>query len=217
MDADPGGFHDLADLATAHGSRRAWSIEGTGGYGAPCTVLARGDRADHRARPSAPRRGGAKSDSIDAIRAAREALGRTELVEPKIRGERAALAALLGGLALGSGLGNRRPAPTARSHRVSARGAATVLPRLVDRPHPPAGRSSPDRRAMGRRDEDHGTSTSLIGTPGGNARRRSEGARARDRRARAVLASRPPRPAWRGPNRRCDGAVRVVSSTLVLK
>lgn len=43
-----------------------------------------------------PRRSWAKSDPIDAIRAAREALGRTKLAEPKIGSERAALAARLG-------------------------------------------------------------------------------------------------------------------------
>jgi transposase len=43
----------------------------------------------------AKRRDGGKSDSIDALRAAREALARTKLAEPRSRGERAALAVLL--------------------------------------------------------------------------------------------------------------------------
>lgn len=96
--ADPDGYQVLLDVATTHGGRRAWSIEGTGGYGAG---LARflsdaNERVIELDRPHrAPRRGGAKSDPIDAVRAAREALGRTKLAAPKIGGERAALAALL--------------------------------------------------------------------------------------------------------------------------
>ncbi|HLI56357.1 MAG TPA: IS110 family transposase [Actinomycetota bacterium] len=98
VSADPDGYHDLLDLANAHGHRRAWSIEGTGGYGAGLArfLLEAGERVIELDRPHrTPRRGGAKSDPIDAVRAAREALGRTKLAEPKIGGERAALAALL--------------------------------------------------------------------------------------------------------------------------
>lgn len=45
----------------------------------------------------APRRNGAKSDPLDAIRAAREALARTRLGSPRSGGERQALSVLLAG------------------------------------------------------------------------------------------------------------------------
>lgn len=98
VDADPGGYQGLLDLAVAHGERRAWSIEGTGGYGAGLArfLLEATERVIEFDRPHrTPRRSGAKSDPIDAVRAAREALGRTKLAEPKTGGERAALGALL--------------------------------------------------------------------------------------------------------------------------
>ena len=95
---DPGGFQALVELADAHGARRAWAIEGTGSYGSGLTrwLTERGERVIELDRPwRAKRRGGGKSDSIDALRAAREALARTKLAEPRSRGERAALAVLL--------------------------------------------------------------------------------------------------------------------------
>ena len=47
-------------------------------------------------RPNRPRRhGGAKSDEIDAVRAARDALAREHLAEPRSDGDRAVLAARL--------------------------------------------------------------------------------------------------------------------------
>lgn len=98
VDADPVGYRNLLDLTAAHGSRRAWSIEGTGGYGAGLArfLMDAKERVIELDRPQrTPRRGGAKSDPIDAIRAAREALGRTKLAQPKSGGQRAALAALL--------------------------------------------------------------------------------------------------------------------------
>jgi hypothetical protein len=48
---------------------------------------------DRPARPA--RRGGAKSDEIDAVRAARDALARTQLAQPRSGPERAALQMLL--------------------------------------------------------------------------------------------------------------------------
>ncbi len=77
---------------------RAWAIEGTGGHGAG---LARhlGEREEvvvELDRPErAKRRNGAKSDPLDAIRAAREALARTRLGTPRSSGDRQALSVLL--------------------------------------------------------------------------------------------------------------------------
>lgn len=96
--ADADGYAQLVELAEDHGGLRAWAIEGAGGYGAGLTRhLAQDDELvvelDRPARP--PRRGARKSDVIDAERAARDALSRTQLAAPKTGPERAALQALL--------------------------------------------------------------------------------------------------------------------------
>src|SRR5215213_6288842 len=77
-------------------------MEGTGGYGAGLARhLARhladaGEPVVELDRPKRPaRRAGAKSDPIDAERAARDALARTRLAQPKTGAERAALQMLL--------------------------------------------------------------------------------------------------------------------------
>jgi transposase len=92
--ADPDGYAALVALAEAHSGLRAWAMEGTGGYGAG---LARHlDQASELVieldRPKRPaRKAGAKSDPIDAERAARDALARTRLAQPKTGPQRAAL------------------------------------------------------------------------------------------------------------------------------
>jgi transposase len=95
VSSDPDGYHHLLVLAEQHPGLRAWAMEGSGGYGAG---LAR-HLADHGEvvveldRPLRPKRwAGAKSDPIDAERAARDALARTRLAQPKTGPERAALA-----------------------------------------------------------------------------------------------------------------------------
>src|SRR5664279_2818946 len=59
--------------------RRAWSIESTGSYGAglAAALVAKGEFVIEFDHPSSrPSKDGAKSDSLDAVRAAREILGR---------------------------------------------------------------------------------------------------------------------------------------------
>jgi transposase len=95
---DPGGYSELVALAGRHSGLRAWAIEGTGGYGAGLArfLAERGEVVIELDRPSRPaRRNGAKSDPLDAVRAAREALAREHLAQPRAAGERAALAVLL--------------------------------------------------------------------------------------------------------------------------
>jgi hypothetical protein len=82
---------------TAAGERRLWVLEGTGSYGAGLTaaLLGAGETVAEIDRPRRPaRRHGAKSDPLDAIRAAREALGREHLGMPRRRGPREALRVL---------------------------------------------------------------------------------------------------------------------------
>src|SRR6266511_1200883 len=78
--------------------RRVWAIEGTGSYGAGLTayLLEQGEWVVEIDRPARPaRRNGAKTDDLDAVRAAREALGRDHLAQPRRRGEREAIRVLL--------------------------------------------------------------------------------------------------------------------------
>ena len=76
--------------------RRIWAVEGTGSYGAGLAAYleSRGEwvvEIDHPTR----RRAGGKSDALDAVRAAREALARDRLTVPRARGERAAIRSFL--------------------------------------------------------------------------------------------------------------------------
>ena len=92
------GYQELVDLADAHSPLRAWAIEGTGGHGAGLARhLARGEEVVVELdRPErAKRRHGAKSDPLDAARAAREALARPKLGTPRAGGDRQALSVLL--------------------------------------------------------------------------------------------------------------------------
>lgn len=96
--ADPDGYAELVALAEQHSGPRAWAMEGTGGYGAGLARhLAAGDELvvelDRPKRPA--RKAAAKSDPIDAERAARDALSRAQLAQPKKGPERAALQMLL--------------------------------------------------------------------------------------------------------------------------
>jgi transposase len=94
----PRGYQELVDLADAHSPLRAWAVEGTGGHGAGLTRhLARGEEVVLELdRPErAKRRHGAKSDPLDAVRAAREALSRPKLGTPRSGGNRQALSVLL--------------------------------------------------------------------------------------------------------------------------
>lgn len=92
--ADPDGYAGLVEVAERHSGLRAWAMEGSGGYGAGLArhLAGRGELVVELDRPVRPaRRAGAKSDPIDAERAARDALSREKLAQPKTGPERAAL------------------------------------------------------------------------------------------------------------------------------
>jgi transposase len=98
--ACPAGYAALIEWADEHSSadRRVWSIEGAGSYGAglTATLEGAGEWVVEFDRPSTrPTRDGAKSDGLDALRAARELLGRTQWAQPRARGVREGLRALL--------------------------------------------------------------------------------------------------------------------------
>jgi transposase len=95
--ADPAGYRQLIAFGRRH-TATLWAIEGTGSFGAGLTtaLLARCERIVEVDRPQRPaRRGGVKSDDIDAVRAARQALAGVGLGEPRRRGDREAIRVLL--------------------------------------------------------------------------------------------------------------------------
>jgi transposase len=98
VDARADGYDRLLEFAEGHAPRRAWAIEGTGSHGAGLTrhLAGRAELVVELDRPErAKRRNGAKSDPLDAIRAAREALTRQRLGTPRASGDRQGLSVLL--------------------------------------------------------------------------------------------------------------------------
>ncbi|HEX2158821.1 MAG TPA: IS110 family transposase, partial [Actinomycetes bacterium] len=96
--ATPAGYRQLLQLASQQPGQRVWAIESTGGYGAGLTrfLSANHEQVVELDRPKrTARRHGAKSDPLDAARAAREALGRDQLAQPRATGHRAALSVRL--------------------------------------------------------------------------------------------------------------------------
>ncbi|GAA4470896.1 IS110 family transposase [Rhodococcus olei] len=97
--SDAFGYRRMLAFARQHAAgRRVWAIEGTGSFGAGLTTYLLEHREwvveiDRPARPA--RRNGAKNDELDAVRAAREALARDHLAQPRRRGEREAMRVLL--------------------------------------------------------------------------------------------------------------------------
>ena len=92
------GYRRLLNYARVHATgRRAWAVEGTGSYGSGLSVFlqGQGERVIEIERPRRTARRKGKSDKLDAIRAAREALGDDKLVTPRQRGQREALRVLL--------------------------------------------------------------------------------------------------------------------------
>jgi transposase len=97
--AEPAGYQRLLTFGRRCVlGRRVWALEGAGSYGAGLAVFLadHGEQVVEIDRPARPaRRSGAKSDPLDAARAAREALAREHLASPRARGTREALRVLL--------------------------------------------------------------------------------------------------------------------------
>jgi transposase len=96
---DAAGYRQLFEFAQAQvPGRRCWAVEGAGSYGAGLAAFlqAHGERVVEAGQPKRPpRRSGAKSDALDAVRAAREALTQDHPLTPRRRGDREALRVLL--------------------------------------------------------------------------------------------------------------------------
>jgi transposase len=84
--AEAAGYRRLLDFAQAQvPGRRCWAVEGAGSYGAGLAAFlqAHGERVVEVGRPKRPpRRTGAKSDALDAVRAARETLAHDHPLHP---------------------------------------------------------------------------------------------------------------------------------------
>ena len=93
-----GGYRQALRLAHEQApGRRAWALEGSGCYGAGLArfLAERGERVLEVERPARQQRRRGKSDGIDALAAARCALGQQRWAQPRAGGRRAALAALV--------------------------------------------------------------------------------------------------------------------------
>jgi transposase len=97
--ADAAGYQQLLVFARRQlPGRRCWAVEGAGSFGAGLAgfLQRHGEQVLEVGRPKRPvSRTGAKSDALDAVRAAREALGQDHLATPRRRGQREALRVLL--------------------------------------------------------------------------------------------------------------------------
>jgi transposase len=96
--ADSGGYAAALAVAEKHApGRRAFAVEGTGSYGAGLTrfLTGRGERVFEVGRLPRERRGGGKTDALDAVRAARSVLSQERPATPRNNGEREALRALM--------------------------------------------------------------------------------------------------------------------------
>lgn len=96
--ASGAGYRRLLALANRQAvGRRAWAVEGTGSYGSGLAVFleGHGERVLEVERPRRPRQKSGKSDQLDAIAAAREALAAEKLAMPRLRGAREAIRILL--------------------------------------------------------------------------------------------------------------------------
>jgi transposase len=97
--ADPAGYRAALCFAAEHAAeRRAWALEGTGSYGAGLAraLAGAGERVLEIDRPTrGGERSSGKSDELDAIRAARSALGQKRHATPRAGETHDALRALL--------------------------------------------------------------------------------------------------------------------------
>ncbi len=136
VSADANGYRKLMNFGrTQAPGTRCWAIEGAGSYGAGLSayLIGCGERVVEVTRPKRPHRtGGRKSDTIDAIRAAREALRCEHLVDPRRRGQREALRVLVSTRASAVVARTRAINPSRRSscpHRNQITYCASLRPR----------------------------------------------------------------------------------------
>src|SRR5256712_13507736 len=92
------GYRRMLEWARCQAPQRTWVVEGTGSYGAGLAsfLAASGEVVFEGDRPQRRKPGAAgKSDQLDAIKVAREALAREHHAVPRQRGNREAIRVLL--------------------------------------------------------------------------------------------------------------------------
>jgi transposase len=96
--ATPLGYQQALRLAARHAPGcRMWAVEGTGSYGRglACFLAEHAEQVVEIDRPSRrDARSAQKTDTLDAVRAAHEAISRAHLAAPRASGDREALRAL---------------------------------------------------------------------------------------------------------------------------
>ena len=143
VEATADGYAQLVEFADEQAALRIWAIEGTGGHGAGLTrhLERRNEVVVELDRPErAKRRHGAKSDPLDAIRAAREALARPRLGTPRSGGNRQALSVLLAARRSAVNAATGRPASAVQPGHRRTRADPGEVPRTK------AARHGQDRR-----------------------------------------------------------------------
>jgi transposase len=98
FEADSAGYAAALGLADEHApGRRSFAIEGAGSYGAGLTrfLSDHGETVFEVGRLERERRSGGKTDALDAVRAARNLLSNKRPAQPRAKGEREALRALM--------------------------------------------------------------------------------------------------------------------------
>src|SRR6266568_6348347 len=96
--ANSDGYAQALKLVDRHApGRRAFAVEGTGSFGAGLTrfLTGRGERVLEVGRLRRERRSNNKTNTLDAVRAARSALSQQQPAIPRAGGERQALQALV--------------------------------------------------------------------------------------------------------------------------
>lgn len=84
VEASPAGYRMLSGWADAMPGLHGWAVEGTNSHGIGLTRHLAGELVLEADRPNrTKRRHGVKNDHVDAVRAAREALGRTTDAVPR--------------------------------------------------------------------------------------------------------------------------------------
>jgi transposase len=98
VSADSGGYQAALALADEHApGRRSFAVEGAGSYGAGLArfLADHGETVFEVGRLQRERRSGGKTDAVDAVRAARSVLATKRPAQPRAKGEREALRALM--------------------------------------------------------------------------------------------------------------------------
>jgi hypothetical protein len=98
VEAEGAGYQATLLLADQHApGRRSFAVEGAGSYGAGLArfLADHGETVFEVGRPQRERRSAGKTDALDAVRAARSVLGDTRPAQPRAKGEREALRALM--------------------------------------------------------------------------------------------------------------------------